>query len=77
MSASVLPISEITVRSLLYYPRKVPCLLDRRNYFSAPVYIGKVVLDIYMKSSTGSVTLISQDNLSERSKDGAVMSGDL
>ena len=77
MSESVLPISEITVGSLLYYPRKAPCLLDIRNYFCAPVYIGKVFLDIYMNSNTGSVTLISQDNLSGRSKDGAVMSGDL
>ncbi len=38
-----------------------------QNYFST-VYIGKVVLDIYMKFSTGSVTLISQDNLSNKKK---------
>lgn len=67
-SVSVLSVSEIIVKSLLYYPRKVPLLLNtQKNYFST-VYIGKVVLDIYMKFSTGSVTLTSQDNLSNKKK---------
>lgn len=74
MSVSVPLVSEIIVRSLLYYSWKVQRLLETEepqyvsttNLSQISVYIGEVVLDIYMKLSTGSVTLTSQDNLSDK-----------
>lgn len=57
MSVSVLPVSKVIVKSLLNCPRKVLFLLDRqKNFVCAPVYIGKVVLDIYIKLCTCTVT---------------------
>lgn len=63
---SVLPVSEIIVMSLLYYPRKVR--MDRRTeqplHCKSTVYIGLVVRDVYRKLCSGSITSTSQDNLS-------------
>lgn len=70
MLESVFAVSEITVMSFLYYSRKVLLPTGQREeihlHCKSPVYIGKVGLDIFMKFSENSVTLTSQDNLSNR-----------
>lgn len=57
MFVSALPVSEVMVKSLLSYPRKVPFLLDGQRNFAllASVYIPKFVLDINVKHGTHSV----------------------
>lgn len=67
MLVSVLPIYEIKVKSLLYYPTKV--LLDRQenNLCTADLMftLSWLFETFYMKLSSGNVTSTSEDQLSK------------